>query len=339
MKKLFCLCVCVGALMVGTAEASRYGATPVVEVKIGPIEHFLPSHNEALDKALATHNLLNKLPELQKLSDMMRTMGLTTKKMQKYFDSLMKCNEQRFSGRFKNPRAMVDKVRQEYNQRVAALPAAGPGHPDSIVPQSIRERDANNDKKRDIEAEIMTDIFKNGAKYGGQLVDKSSTKAPETMVRNSMYSVFQEMNDVEQGLNNSKLGEEQITSVFNRMQDEFARQLKDVGLEYPTLDLTKGAQVLSVRKALKELKGQYIEEAKQYIARLDEQDAAHPDLVAKRAARSGNKQREMARLQEQFPDAFSDVSTVDYQTPQQQQQLLRSGMTTMMQPESVRKQQ
>ena len=163
MRKVFFLFVCLSALTIGSnSQAARYGVTPTVEVKYGEVKTFLSTHNEALDKALIAHNLLNKLPELQKVSDTMRTLGLTTKKMQKYFDSLMKCNEQRFSGRFKNPRTMVDKVRQEYAQRVGSMTHEKDSDPDSIVPLSIRQRDERSRKKAEIENEVMADVFKNG---------------------------------------------------------------------------------------------------------------------------------------------------------------------------------
>ena len=116
MKKIFFFCVCVTALMAGTVQAGRYVDTPVEEIEFEKIQQFLPSKNEALDKALAAHNLMYQLPELQKMADIMRTLTSATDKMQKYFDTLMKCNEQRFSGRFKNPRKMVDVVRQEYEK-------------------------------------------------------------------------------------------------------------------------------------------------------------------------------------------------------------------------------
>ncbi len=322
MKKSFFLFVCLTALVAGTGHAARYGVTPMVERQIGTIGKYLPSHNEALDNALTAHNLLNKLPELQKVSETMRTLGLTTKKMQKYFDSLMKCNEQRFAGRFKNPRAMVDKVRQEYAQRVDAMPKEADSDPDSIVPLSIRQRDERSKRKAQIENEVMTDVFKNGEKYGGEIIAKSSAVAPKVMPRNSEYNVLQEMGDLETGLNNAKVGQEQLASTFKRMQDDFSRQLEKLGLSYPNLDLSKGAQVLSVRKALKEVKSRYLNEAKAYIVKLDEQDAAHPDLAKEREARSMNKEKVMARMQEQFPEAFSELQSLDYQTPQQQQQLL-----------------
>jgi len=322
MRKIFFLFVCLGALTVGSGNAARYGVTPTVKVEIGHIEKFLSPHNESLDRALSAHNLLNKLPELQKLSDTMRTLGVTTKKMQKYFDSLMKCNEQRFAGRFKNPREMVEKVRKEYAQRVQAMPKEVENDEDSIVPISIRQRDERNKRKAQIESEVMTDVFQNGSKYGGDVIAKSAGVAPKAMARNTEYNVLQEMGDLEEGLTNAKVGQEQLGVTFKRMQSDFSRQLEEVGLSFPNLDLSKGSQVLAVRKALKEAKKRYLEEAKAYIVRLDEQDAAHPDLAKEREARSMNKEKIMARMQEQFPEAFSELQNLDYQTPQQQQQLL-----------------
>ena len=160
MKRLFFFCVCVTALMAGRVEAYSYGKTPVVEVEFGKIQKFLPSKNEALDKALAAHNLLYRLPEIQKLGDVMRTMSSATDKMQRYFDTLMKCNEQRFSGRFKNPRTMVNVVRKAYEEKVASLPLAK-GNPDSIVPESIAQKDEQRARKRQIEEDLMNhQLFK-----------------------------------------------------------------------------------------------------------------------------------------------------------------------------------
>ena len=325
MKRLFFFCVCVTALMAGRVEAYSYGKTPVVEVEFGKIQKFLPSKNEALDKALAAHNLLYRLPEIQKLGDVMRTMSSATDKMQRYFDTLMKCNEQRFSGRFKNPRTMVNVVRKAYEEKVASLPLAK-GNPDSIVPESIAQKDEQRARKRQIEEDLMNDVFKNGKKWGGEIVDRSSGEAPKSMVRNTMVNAFEELSNTAHGLQNARLGQEQVVATYKKLETDFSRQLDGFGLNFPDLDLTKGAQVLAVRKALKELKKQYLEEAKQYVVRLNEQDASYPELVAQRAARSVNKQRIMARMQEQFPDVFNDLQEMDQQTPQQAQQLLISAL-------------
>ena len=73
---------------------------------------------------------------------------------------------------------------------------------------------------------------------------------------------------------------------------------------------------------LKKLKTTLVSEAEEYIAKLDEQDAQYPELAARRAYRSANKQRVLTSMQQQYPDSMKGLAQMDQLTPQQQQKLI-----------------
>ena len=126
----------------------------------------------------------------------------------------------------------------------------------------------------------------------------------------------------EEGVNNMKIAEIDFDQTFQKMQQDFVKKLADVGLNFPDFNAARSSDVNNVRKALKELRDQYIQEAKEYIVKLDEQDAAHPRAVARRTARTQNKTAVFDEARQQFPEAFAEMDQLDQMTPQQRQQTL-----------------
>ena len=87
MKRILFFCVCSVALFSTTAEALRFGTTPVVPIEMNTLTKFLSSHNDALDKALEVHNLMTELPALQTMAEQQEKMksDLVVLKIQKRF--------------------------------------------------------------------------------------------------------------------------------------------------------------------------------------------------------------------------------------------------------------
>ena len=303
--------------------AVRHGAPPVIKMEVKARRQLLETHNEALDKALAVHNLMNQMPELEKTAEIVRTLRKTTGKMEKYMKALNQCAEKRFAGRFKNSGEMLKKVREAYKERTADLKSDKKAHPDSIVPISISEQNAKLAEKHQVENELMKDVFKNANTWGGDVVERSTEEAPEELARNKNgYNLFEEMNMAERGLTHAQVGQTQADEQFMKMQQMFVEKLAEFDIQEPELDFIRGTKVTAVHKKLKTLKQQYLDEAKAYISKLDAQDAANPDLAERRASRSQNKQAVLNGIQEQFPDVFTDITVTDQMTPQARQQII-----------------
>ncbi|MBQ3695695.1 MAG: hypothetical protein II938_01830 [Alphaproteobacteria bacterium] len=326
MRKILFICVCSVALLSTTAVALRFEAPPVVDVKMRTLTKFLPAHNEALDKALEVHNLMTDLPVLQTMAEQQGKLKAEGKRMQKFLDNLLKCNEQRFS-RFKNPKEVLKRVRAAYQEKTKNLKDEEGYYPeDSIMPRSIAERNALWDRKRDIEQEIMEDALTNGRKWGGEAINKNVRDVPENLEQKMVGTGLEELTLSENGVNNMKVAEMDFDNTFKQMQQDFIKRLAAVGLEFPDFDAARSGEINRVRKALKELRDELIKEAKEYIVKLNEQDAAHPHAVAKRAARTKGKSNVISEVREQFPEAFSNMDKLDQQTPQQRQQTVIAAM-------------
>ena len=281
MRKILFICVCSVALLSTTAVALRFEAPPVVDVKMRTLTKFLPAHNEALDKALEVHNLMTDLPVLQTMAEQQGKLKAECKRMQKFLDNLLKCNEQRFS-RFKNPKEVLKRVRAAYQEKTKNLKDEEGYYPeDSIMPRSIAERNALWDRKRDIEQEIMEDALTNGRKWGGEAINKNVRDVPENLEQKMVGTGLEELTLSENGVNNMKVAEMDFDNTFKQMQQDFIKRLAAVGLEFPDFDAARSGEINRVRKALKELRDELIKEAKEYIVKLNEQDAAHPHEIGR----------------------------------------------------------
>ena len=106
------------------------------------------------------------------------------------------------------------------------------------------------------------------------------------------------------------------------MEKDFVWKLNSVGISIAGFDATKAEDMRRVHEELKKKKEQYLDEAKAYIVRLDEQDAKYPEAVARREARSKNKRAVMGNVQTQFPDEFGRMQQFDQRTPQDRQRML-----------------
>ena len=166
MKKLPFVLLCSVVMFSSSVVALSFTDAPVVKVEIKKLVKFLPSHNEALDKALQVHNLMTELPELKVIAEQQKKIQDKSAEMQKHYDNLLKCNEQRF-GRFKNAKEVLSKVRSTYKDRTQALQAKmTTNSEESILPRSAAEQAELVKAKRDIEQEIMVDALTNTRKWG-----------------------------------------------------------------------------------------------------------------------------------------------------------------------------
>ena len=168
----------------------------------------------------------------------------------------------------------------------------------------------------------MADALKNGRKWGGEIINKRDQNVPEDMQRKMTGTGLEELMISEDGVNNMKVAEMDFDQTFQKSQQNFVKRLAAMGLDFPDFDAGRSGSVNKVRKALKELRDQRLIEAKEYIVKLDEQDAAHPRAAAKRAARTQNKAKVYEEAHQQFPEIFAETDAIDQQTPQQRQQAL-----------------
>ena len=321
MKRILLVCACSLALISGTAEAVRFGTPPVIDVKVYRLEKILSSHNEPLEKALRIHNLMNQLPDLQVLADQSDKLEEGAKLVKGFLDNMTKCNEKRLSSRFKNAADVLKQAKIAYKNKTKGLKSALAYPEDSVVPRSIAETSALQGQKKDIEQEVFKDVYANAKKYGGQVVNRTSSEVPES-IKNAQFASLEDLVRTEEGMDNMNMALADYSGTFEKMQADFVRQMAEVGVDMPNFNAKKAGQIAKARKALQELKKQYIEEAKEYIAKLDEQDRTHPEAVAKRAARSKNKRDVLANVGAQFPDMLAKLESIDQQTPQQRQQVL-----------------
>ena len=325
MKKILLLSICSILLVSTSSYALKFGAAPHIKIPTRELVQFLPTRNEELEKALQVHNLMTELPALQTMAEQQVKLKSNLKDMQKFFDNLMKCNENRL-GRFKNSAEMLKKVRQAYRDRTQNLDSESAYEEDSIVPRSLADRNAVLTRKKEIETELMRDVLENGQKWGGESVSKKNPAVSEDMLTSMTGTGLEELAVAEEGTNNARIAEMDFDQTFNQMQQSFIQKLAAAGLEFPDFNAARGGEVRKVQKALQELKQQHLEAAKEYITKLDEQDLAHPKAVARRTARSQNKQKVLKRVQAEFPEAFAEMQQFDQQTPQQRQRMLVAAM-------------
>lgn len=299
--------------------ALSFGSAPVVKVETRKLVKFLPSYNEALDKALKVHNLMTEVPELQIVAEQQTKLDEKAKQMEKYFDMLLKCNEQRF-GRFKNNKEVLAKVRAAYKERTKDLKdEEGSYSEGSIIPRSLSDRNALWSRKKNIEQEIMVDALTNTRKWGGQMAGRRQQDVPTDMKDKMVGTGLEELMISEDGVQNMRTAKADLQNEFKKMQQSFLQRLAEVGVSMNDFDASRAADIRKLQKTLKDLKDKHLAEAKEYVEKLDAQDAAHPQAVARRTAATQNKKKVVSRVQEQFPEAFAEMHKFDQQTPQQRQ--------------------
>ena len=326
MRKFILFAICSTILIGSAAQALRFGSPPTIKIPDRTLVKFLPSRNEALEKALEVHNLMTELPALQVMADQEKEMKSQLKEVQQFFDKLKKCNEMRL-GRFKNSDEVLKKVRKAYQEQAKQVDESEEMDEDSIVPVSISRRNQLLNQKKDIEEKLLTDVFKNGKKWGGEPVGKNNTEVPKDLRTKLIGTGLEELKLAEEGAVNAKMADLDFEQTLNQMQARFVQRLASVGLKFPNFDARRNQDVYQVRQALTELKKQYLAEAEEYIKKLDEQDAAHPDAVARRTARTKNTKNVLQSVQQEYPEVFAHMNQYDQQTPQQQQRVLMMALT------------
>ena len=321
MRKVILFFICSTMLVSSVSHALRFGPVPKTTIPDKQMVKFLPTRNEALEKALTVHNLMTEIPALRVMADQQKELKSSLKEVQRIYDDLKKCNEKRLK-RFKNAPQVLNKLKEAYRTRTQNLEADLPYDENSIVPRSLAERSRLSSKKQDIEVELLTDALKNGQKWGGEVVGKKDVSVPENLKAKLSGLGLEDLNMAEDVSINAKQADIDFDRTFKEMQERFVQQLASVGLEFPEFNASRSADIYQVQKALQELKEKYVNEAKEHIAKLDEQDAAYPRAVERRAARTQNKQKVLKQAQADFPEAFSDMTSLDQQTPQQRQQIV-----------------
>lgn len=321
MRKVILFLICSTMLMGSMTHALRFGPVPKTTIPDKQMVKFLPPHNEALEKALTVHNLLTEIPALRVMADQQKELKASLKEMQRIYDDLKKCNEKRLK-RFKNAPQVLNKLREAYRTRTQNLEADLPYDENSIVPRSLAERSRLLSQKQDIEVELLTDALKNGQKWGGEIAGKKDVSVPANLKEKLQGIGLEDLDMAEDVSINAKQADIDFDRTFAEMQQRFVRQLSSVGLDFPEFNAARSTDIYQVQKALQELKEKYVSEAKEYIAKLDEQDAAYPRAVERRAARTQNKRKVVKQAQADFPEVFSDMTSLDQQTPQQRQQIV-----------------
>jgi len=324
MKKIILLVACSTIFVSPVAYALRFGPAPQIKIPDRTMVQFLPTRNEALEKALTVHNLMTELPALQVMAEQQKELKSQVKQVQQFFDNLKKCNEMRL-GRYKNSEQVLNKVRQAYRKQTENL-GQNDYDENSIVPRSMTQREQLLTQKRDIEEQLLTDVFKNGKKWGGEVVGKANTNVPEDLKQKLVGTGLEELMIAEEGAVNAKAADLDFAQTLNQMQASFLQRLASVGLNFPNFDASRNQDIYQVRKALEELKKQYLTEANEYIAKLDEQDKAHPKAVARRTAQTQNKKVVLQQVQAEFPQQFAQMQRFDQETPQQRQRILVQAM-------------
>ena len=74
MRKFILFAICSTILIGSAAQALRFGPPPTIKIPDRTLVKFLPSRNEALEKALEVHNLMTELPALLVMT-VLRTVG------------------------------------------------------------------------------------------------------------------------------------------------------------------------------------------------------------------------------------------------------------------------
>ena len=150
MKKILLISVCSVVLLGSVARALPFEKPVLVKTGMHRLATMLPSYNEALDKALKVHNLMTEIPALQVIEAQRSKIVSTEKGIKQMYDSLMKCNEQRF-GRFKNAKEVLAKVRGEYEKQRAGVVADSGIDENSLVPAYIMFQSKLYSRKKAIE--------------------------------------------------------------------------------------------------------------------------------------------------------------------------------------------
>lgn len=324
MKKLLLVSICSAVLLCVAGHVSYVEAAPVTKTGMRKLVKFLSPHNVALDKALDVHNLMTELPKLKVVAAQQVKVRAASHLMKKFHEALMKCNEQRFS-RFQNAKEVLAKVRDAYGKRTQQLEANNADNT-GIMPSSIMNYSKLYLKKKQIEQELVSEALSDGKKWGGKSIDQQQRPLPENLSQDIQGTGFEELILAEQGLNNAQVASADYATVLLKMQQDFVKKLADVGVSMPDFDISKPQDIHHVQEELKKLKDQYLAEAESYIVKLDAQDVAHPDAVARRESRSQNKRVVLKQVQDMFPDEFASMSHFDQRTPQDRQRMLITAM-------------
>ena len=322
MKKLLLVSICSAVLLCVAGQVSSVSASPMTGTR--RLVKFLSPHNEALDKALRVHNLMTEIPGLQVLAVQQTRIRDVSKAVKNYHAALMKCNEKRF-GRFSNSQEVLAKVRAAYGERTKQLEVADTS-PRGVLAHSSANSSKLYLQKKAIEQELVTEALTDNKKWGGKSVDQQPRPLPENLTTDIKTIGLEELALAEQGLNNVNVAVSDYDAAFVRAQQDFVRKLEFVGLSFPDFNAARNQDIRQVKEALRDLKNQYLADAEAYIVKLDEQDAAYPEAVARREARSRNKKVVLKQVQELFPDEFAEMNHFDQRTPQDRQRVMITAM-------------
>lgn len=325
MKKVLLICVCSLALISTTAEALRFGAPPVIKIETRTLTKVLPSHNDALYKALDVHNLMTELPDLQMLAEQHDRILKNVKEAQSYFDEIFECNEKRF-GRFKNASDVLKKVSAAYKEQTKNMQSDRVYAADSIFPISSLDRQSLLERKKNIEVSLITDTLKNSKKWGAEPVDKKKRKVPKDLKENLVGFGLEELVLADDSKHNMEIAQSDFEKTYQKMISDFVAKLSKVGIQMPAFDPKKVSEVRQVRKSLQSLKSVYLEEAKAYVEKLNLQDQKYPKAAARRNTRSKTKQQVLSAVESQFPEAFAEMQRFDQNSPQERQKVLIAAM-------------
>ena len=274
---------------------------------------------------MEAHNLLTEIPALEDLSQSFDLMERNLSLLNKIMRDLRRCGELALGGNYKNSGVILDKAIEEYKEEVKKIEDkyAEDEDEDSIIPASLYMQAQLTESKQKINRNVFRNIAKNPKKYGGEFINSKAARNQmsgdeEEPTMNVLDAIVQSGST----LHNAELSRKDVLKMRQELTDKFRENLAKLGLAYDNLDLMQRSSLVQVRSDLMKLKEEAVKEAEEYVEQLNEQDAKHPDLVAKRAYRSKAKQRTMDKVRASFPDMMKGMVLVSQMTPQQQQTLI-----------------
>lgn len=120
MKKVSVFIVIGFVCLSATGQAALHFSDAKPEVI--PVQMtFYDAENSSLEKALALHNLMNRMWETQEKLEEQARAQKNMKVQQKRMEAMERCNIRRLSEQFKNPKEVWEKMKDQYDRREKEL--------------------------------------------------------------------------------------------------------------------------------------------------------------------------------------------------------------------------
>lgn len=120
MKKISVL-IMVGFVVLSSTTGSALQFSDAMPTVNPASMTFYDAENNALDKALTLHNLMNRMWEARANLEEQARVQKNMKLQQKRMEAMEKCNIRRLSEQFKNPKEVWEKMKDRYDRREKEL--------------------------------------------------------------------------------------------------------------------------------------------------------------------------------------------------------------------------